>query len=643
MRLVLALLGVACCCAFVAATAHADSSSPEQQLADKYAPIVALKKQDKACDPHGEPYRPVPAEVVLGRADVRLEDSHGKLIRKAPTAADLFAQRSYDVYLDFPGSPLDPGCGYEKWARQISAGKPTTAYAHVVAEPGKPGKLALQYWLYYPFNDWNNKHESDWEMIQLMFDASSASDALERSPTEIGFSQHDGAEKAGWDDDKLSKRGTHPIVYPGRGSHANYFASRLWLGHSAQEGFGCDDTRGPSRFEQTRAVLLPNRPASKTAPYAWLAYNGHWGQQANGPNTGPDGPNVKEQWTKPVSWADETWRSSSTQVPLQSTFGPSTTDFFCGAVAAGSRIYLRFLRTPWFVLGFFALLAVLILWLTRRTRWSPLVPEPLDQARTGGQIYRTARLIYARHPRMFLGIGLAFVPFGILAALIQQAIQQFTGVGTFVTEAETDPLVGGVVGLLFGQLSTIAASVLVTAVVALALGHIDEDGRPNALRAYRAVLPHVGSLAWAWARVVFVSVVLTLTVIGIPVAVIYLVRKAVLTQACVIEHLSAGHALRRSSQLVGRRLLRVLAITGLVNVTAYLAGPIVGVLFMFLTSSSLSFVNGISSLVYVVVMPYAGIAIALLFFDVRRRAAGKESVTDRPATALGPAVPTTSH
>jgi hypothetical protein len=63
----------------------------------------------------------------------------------------------------------------------------------------------------------------------------------------------------------------------------------------------------------------------------------------------------------------------------------------------------------------------------------------------------------------------------------------------------------------------------------------------------------------------------------------------------------------------------VLAIAACVNVTAYLLGPIVGVLFLFLTPSSLSLINVISSLVYVVVMPYVGIAIALLFYDLRRR------------------------
>ena len=201
---------------------------------------------------------------------------------------------------------------------------------------------------------------------------------------------------------------------------------------------------------------------------------------------------------------------------------------------------------------------------------------------------------------------------------------------------------------MFGQLSTIAGSILVTAVVALALANVDEEGRPNALRAYRAVVPHLGSLGWAWARVIVVSLLLTITVIGIPVAVVYLVRKAVLTQACVLEHLSATHALRRSSHLVGRSVPRVFAITSLVNVSAYLAGPIIGLLFLFLTKSSLAFVNAISSLVYVVVMPYAGIAIALLFFDLRCREAGEEPVLSpsaptAPAAPAAPVAPTASR
>jgi hypothetical protein len=608
------------------------ASTPEQRLAERYAPIVALKQQTAPCDSKGEPYRPVPADTVLDRSDVRLLDASGKVLAQAPSAAVLFGKGEND-YLDFPGSPLNAGCSYEKWADTVTAGAPTTSYAHIVSEAGKPGKLALQYWFYYVFNDFNNKHESDWEMIQLMFDASSASEALATEPVEVGFSQHSGAEQAPWSGDKLEKQGTHPVVYPGAGSHANYYSPAVWLGHSAQEGFGCDDTRGPSQRRQTTPTLLPvAAPASAQAPFAWLAYGGHWGQKAGGPNTGPTGPNMKDQWTKPVTWAEDEWRDSSSQVPLTKTLGTSATSFFCGAVEGGSMVYLRFLRTPWFVLGVLAAIALFGVWLSRRTHWKPAPPLPIDERRPGGEIFNAGWAIYRRHFPLFLGIGIVFVPLSALAAILQQAVLSLTGLGTFEQVASGDALVQGVVALLFGQLSTIVGAVLVSAAAAEALKRIDEGGRLDALTAYRNSGSRVGSLAWAWTRIIVVAGLLTITVVGIPLAVVYLVRKAVVTQVCVIEDRDATPSLRRSSKLVRGHGLRVLAIAACVNVTAYLLGPLIGVLFLFLTPSSLSLINVISSLVYVVVMPYVGIAIALLFYDLRRREIEEAALERSPVT-----------
>jgi hypothetical protein len=43
------------------------------------------------------------------------------------------------------------------------------------------------------------------------------------------------------------------------------------------------------------------------------------------------------------------------------------------------------------------------------------------------------------------------------------------------------------------------------------------------------------------------------------------------------------------------------------------------VIFIFLTPSSLALINVINSLVYILVMSYVGIALVLLFYDLRRR------------------------
>ena len=106
-----------------------------------------------------------------------------------------------------------PGCGYIDWSRRINEGHAPKVYAHVATDPDYPGQIALQYWMFYVFNDWNNLHEGDWEMIQLNFHAATAAQALETTPYEVGYSQHEGAEGSSWTDPKLETGGRHP---PGR-------------------------------------------------------------------------------------------------------------------------------------------------------------------------------------------------------------------------------------------------------------------------------------------------------------------------------------------------------------------------------------------------------------------------------------------
>ena len=135
--------------------------------------------------------------------------------------------------------------------------------------------------------------------------------------------------------EKLERVGRHPVVYVASGSHAAHYSSALWLGHSASEGFGCEDTRGPSRNVPLRAMLLPSGAVARTSRFAWLAYRGRWGERGDSPNTGPSGPNTKERWSAPFSW-QHGLRERSFQVPAALTLGHSVTGTFCGAVAAAA-------------------------------------------------------------------------------------------------------------------------------------------------------------------------------------------------------------------------------------------------------------------------------------------------------------------
>lgn len=318
-----------------AVPADTGATPAETALAAKYAPIVRLRIQD-SCEGATAPYEPIDVDLLMGDDEVALRGPWDptNLVTVGPTAADL-ARGLWEYHLDFPGDALDPGCTYEEWAARLQATAPPTTYARVVTEAAYPGKLALQYWFYYVFNDWKNKHEGDWEMIQIVFDAGTPQQALGATPVEVGYSQHSSAERAAWGDDKLDLvDGTHPVVYPAEGSQANFYESRLYLMRSSAEGVGCDDTQGPSREIRPRVAVVPTGRDDYLRAYPWLGFDGRWGERHRGVFNGPTGPNDKTQWTEPITWSQRSWRDESFDVPAAGAVGTSATDLFCA-------------RSPW--------------------------------------------------------------------------------------------------------------------------------------------------------------------------------------------------------------------------------------------------------------------------------------------------------
>ena len=244
--------------ALAGAPAASADLADEQELANRHAPVVRLVEQVEECG-YGEPYEPLDVDALFDEPTVALRGPWNRfdLVEIGPSADDLVDL--YEYHLDFPGDALDPGCSYELWARRVTAERAPAVYAHVATEEGRPDRLALQYWFFYAYNDWNNLHEGDWENVQLIFDAGDAREALTKTPVEVGYSQHEGSEGGEWDDDKLELvDGTRPVVYPAAGSHANFFDEGLYLGSSAEQGVGCDDTRGPHLELQPRVVTIPS-------------------------------------------------------------------------------------------------------------------------------------------------------------------------------------------------------------------------------------------------------------------------------------------------------------------------------------------------------------------------------------------------
>ena len=172
-------------------------------------------------------------------------------------------------------------------------------------------------------------------MIQLVFDADDAREALARSRSRSGTARTRGPSgPTGRTTRSSTVVGTHPVVYPAAGSHANKFTEALYLGSSAEAGVGCDDTRGPHRELRPSVKTIPSDAAAAGDAFPWITFEGRWGELQKAFYNGPTGPNLKTQWTTPIEWS-EGWRDRSYAVPTGGVLGTSATDLFCSGVEQG--------------------------------------------------------------------------------------------------------------------------------------------------------------------------------------------------------------------------------------------------------------------------------------------------------------------
>ena len=598
-------------------SAAASASLADQRaLAERYAPVVRLVEQKHECGP-GEPYRPIDVDALFGQQSVALRGpwNPDDLVKIAPTAKDL-ARGLYDYHLDFPGNALEPGCDYERWARRITQGRKPTVYAHVASEAARPGRLALQYWLFYVYNDWNNLHEGDWEMIQLLFDADNARQALVGRPTAIGYSQHEGAEEAGWGADKLELiGGTHPVVYPAAGSHANFFGDGLFLGSSADQGVGCDNTTGPHVDVRPAVATIPSDPAEARSEFPWIGFQGRWGELRPAFYNGPTGPNLKTQWTEPIRWSDH-WRERSFSVPAGSAFGTTATDFFCRAIGGGSRALVQLANRPLqFTLGL-AALVLLLIYVLSRTTWRPAATLRLARRRAWGQTLAAAARMYAANLRLVVGIGILFIPISLLVSLLQALVLHGTSVLGIETGAEANGLVAFFV-LAIGTALTLLGLGLVQAATARALVEIDQGRSIGPLRAYRLAGDSIWPLLGALLIASTVVSLLASSIYLIPIAIWLAGRWALIAPSIELEELSAVGGLRRSGRLVQGKWVKVTSLIVIGGALAVVVGPIVGALLILGTDAPFWLVNVVAGVIYALTMPLVAITTAYVYFDRR--------------------------
>lgn len=269
------------------------------------------------------------ATNVLKRAD-------GALLAKPPQLA--LGYLGAHTYAD--GQPVLAsdviGETTRDYARHAAALHAQAGYrnrVHGRARRDASGRLWLQYWFFYYYNDFQlvssllsgGKHEGDWEMIQIRLEA-------DETPVEAVFTQHKGAERQDWRFvTKAPGAADTPLIYVARGSHANYFRAGshwtgVWWDHA--------DGRGP--------VIAPALIALDPAP-AWALWPGYWGDTKATPSpldsTSPRGPVGHAQWSNPGVLVDTARRTAAARATPRQAVPPTPT---VSARRAGSGLVVSY-------------------------------------------------------------------------------------------------------------------------------------------------------------------------------------------------------------------------------------------------------------------------------------------------------------
>jgi hypothetical protein len=205
-----------------------------------------------------------------------------------PAVTDLKKYNTTSTFLDMWNARSDP-------FGQVPESTRFTVYDNVVygrtfTHPDYPNQVALQYWFFYPYNEFpGDRHEGDWEMVTIVLN-------LEPKEVEIAkYAQHMTGTK--YYIEQLEFSDNHPKVFLGKGSHASYannqggdhvFFLGLFHDYTSDQGI----TLTPSNYEIINVTGVPS----------WIQWLGHWGDSTpftvDSPGSGAHG--VK--WTNPLQW-----------------------------------------------------------------------------------------------------------------------------------------------------------------------------------------------------------------------------------------------------------------------------------------------------------------------------------------------------
>ena len=293
-----------------------DKEIPKRLLPlEKYAPVLYFHPE--------EDYYTDSIDSMLNESDLMFRWNNGsrELNLSGPVGESQLPGPSTTGkhYLDmWNATPAPLG---ESWrAEKPDPGRftsyPLTVYGRQVEKTYEGDDfIVLQYWFFYPYNNWHNCHEGDWERIQIiLYEAN-------ETPQRMTFGQHWGGDTVPWDSISNSLVAeTHPKVFSARGSHASYSdvgSYDMIVGYDYTSDTGL--VSYPINYVNESDIPSDNKKGytlvAITYEPPWVKWSGIWGYYVPGRTggrgqSGCPGPanltvNKINVWNNPIEWADD--------------------------------------------------------------------------------------------------------------------------------------------------------------------------------------------------------------------------------------------------------------------------------------------------------------------------------------------------
>jgi hypothetical protein len=277
---------------------------------------------------------------------------------------------------------------------------------------------------------------------------------------------------------------------------------------------------------------------------------------------------------------------------------------------------------PWVAGGALLGLIAAVIAAMRRTSYGPVVVDPLAVPRKAGQILTAAFALQRRRLLTFIAAGLLFVPLAFVTSGLEWVLLRFTPIGA-LTSFYTDSLGQRVLLIMsLGQAQMSVGYTIVTAITIALIALQNKRESVSLVGALKLVVSRLPELVVARFFALGVSLVLAISIIGLPFAFRAAVRWAYLEQAILLDGLSFREAFRASGRAAATEWWWSFATTLGLTALGIALAPAVGiVLLLAFRSLDLTYVNVVTSAVYVAVSPYVAIALTLVYLNLKARQA----------------------